>query len=501
MRWKLVVIVGIQAILVIGLGIGVASGLFPLGIRNEWEWLRVAAKVPRPWAWFALAVCVMAAYAVVVALGLRRLRAASSTRSEWSWLAVLLVSAIIVQVGIPVGAPDEHDLTKWAYVNYLSGSTGYFKIARDQAARHPWQFLREYPDWIVKQDSLHIGTHPPGLIVAQCILIRSMEDSPGLARFLDGHMPPSVAAGFRQIEGMDRRPIRLAERAALYATALLTLFACAGTVVPLYWLARSALPPSIAWAAASLWPVMPAANLFQPVADTTYPLLATMAWAMAAWAQRWRGEADGRRAATAYLLAAGSGFVMGFGMVFTLAFLPVGLVVALFVASNRSLRWSSRIGLIVATGAGFLAFLIAAWLISWANPFVVWSWNLHHHARFYDEYPRTYQLWLWVNFVEMAVAIGLPTTVWLVLGLLGVRGVPRVVWAMLFVVVLVDLTGRNMGEVARLWMLYTPPFLIAAARGMERLGGGPVTLAGTTALIGLQTLTLQTMIQTVYPVD
>ena len=63
-----------------------------------------------------------------------------------------------------------------------------------------------------------------------------------------------------------------------------------------------------------------------------------------------------------------------------------------------------------------------------------------------------------------------------------------------------NLTGRNMGEVARLWMLYTPPFLIAAARGLERLGGGPVALAISTALVGLQTLALQSMIQVVYPV-
>ena len=66
--------------------------------------------------------------------------------------------------------------------------------------------------------------------------------------------------------------------------------------------------------------------------------------------------------------------------------------------------------------------------------------------------------------------------------------------------VLVNLTGRNMGEVARLWMLFTPPLLIAAARGLERLGGGPITLAISCALVGLQALALQAMIQVVYPV-
>ena len=63
----------------------------------------------------------------------------------------------------PTGAPDEYDLTKWAYVNYFGASTGYYQVARKQAAGRPLAFLAEYPVWIQSQDSLHIGTHPPGL--------------------------------------------------------------------------------------------------------------------------------------------------------------------------------------------------------------------------------------------------------------------------------------------------------------------------------------------------
>src|SRR5262249_14724906 len=280
--------------------------------------------------------------------------------------------------------------------------------------------------------------------------------------------------------------------------ALLTLFACAGTVVPLYLLARAAMPAPTAWAAAALWPLAPAANLFQPDADTTYPLLSTMAWALAAWAATMRRGTD-RPAAIGLILTATSGLVMAFGMMFTLAFLPVGLIAALIIVTDRAVSLSGRSALIVATGAGFLAFVLVGWWISGADPFVVWSWNLHHHARFYDEYPRTYRLWLWANGIELAIAIGLPTVVWFVVGLLAPRGLPRAVWATLVVLIIVDLTGRNMGEVARLWMLFMPPFLIAAARGFERLGGGPTALGTTTALVGCQTLALQSLIQVVYP--
>jgi hypothetical protein len=322
-----------------------------------------------------------------------------------------------------------------------------------------------------------------------------MERNRALAGILADSMPSSVKAGFRSLDA----PIRRSERAALYATALLTLFACAGTVVPLYLLARATMPATTALAAAALWPLAPAANLFQPDADTTYPLLSTMAWAFAAWAAR--TQLGRHRPATVSLaLAAASGLVMAFGMMFTLAFLPVGLIVALIIGTDRALSPPARVVLIVATGVGFLAFVLAGWIVSGANPFVVWSWNLHHHARFYDEYPRTYRLWLWANWIELAIAIGLPTIVWSVVGLFAPRSVPRVVWATLFALALVDLTGRNMGEVARLWMLFTPPFFIAAARGFERLGGGPISLGVTTALVGFQTLALQSMIQVVYPV-
>ncbi len=499
MRWKLWVILTIQAALVVLLAIGVGTGRMPLGIRGEWQWLRLAQGVNVLWESLVLAIAGVTVFAAFVALRTRALKGASSRWAEARWLTALFVASIAVQVAIPLGAPYGYGLTKWASVNYSSGSTGYFKIARDQAAREPWQFLARYPAWIRDQDSLHIGTHPPGLIVAQCILLRTMERNPALAGFLTDHLPPSVQVGFRLQEEIDRRPIRRAERAALFATALLTLLACAGTVVPLYLLARAAMPASSAWAAAALWPLSPAANLFQPVADTTYPLLSTMAWAFAAWAAvRQRGA--NRPAAVSLVLAALSGIVMAFGMVFTLAFLPVGLIVAILVMTDRALRLPSRAALIAATGAGFLAFMLAGWLVSGANPFVVWKWNLHHHARFYDDYPRTYSLWLWVNVIELAIAIGLPTVVWAFVGLLAPRTVPRAVWATLFVLILVNLTGRNMGEVARLWMLYTPPFLIAAARGLERVGGGPVGLALSTALVGCQTLALQSMIQVVYPV-
>jgi methylthioxylose transferase len=495
---RLILLLLVQGLLVALLTILVAARLIPLGVPGEWEWLRV--RVYPFWDTLLLAGAGVTAYAGFVALGLRGLAARRSRVIESAWLSGLLLAAVGIQFVVPTGAASGYDLSKWAAVNYLPGSAGYFQIARTQAARDPWQFLADYPRWIRNQDVFHIGTHPPGLIVAQCLLRGLFERSPALTGFLLGHMPAPVEAGFREFGNQVGDPLSRTDRAALFATALLTLLACAGTVVPLYLLARAGLPAPIAWAAAALWPLAPAANLFQPVADTAYPLISTSALALAAWSVRF-DEGAGGRALIGLVLAAAAGAMMALGMAFTLAFLPVGVIVAILICFQGSLRWTRRGLLILATGAGFLVVVLGGWAATGANPFVIALWNLRHHADFYVDYPRTYRLWLLVNPVELLVAIGLPSAVLLFLGFSAQRSsIPTPIWATLLALVVLNATGRNMGEVARLWMLFMPPLLVAAGLGFRTVDLKPAALFGSVVLLGLETLALQSMIQVVYPV-
>jgi hypothetical protein len=494
--WTWLILI-VQAALVFLVLIAVGAHVVPLGVPGEWEWLRA-----KGWPSFdgvCMAVIGLAGYCGFVAIGIGKLAGKVARGIEAVWLAGLLTAATAAQVIIPMAAAPGYDLSKWAAVNYLSGSTGYFKVARREAAQDPWKFLAEYQEWIRGQDSLHIGTHPPGLIAAQCMLMGIMERSPRLTGFLLDHMPASVDAGFRVFGENDPQPLTHGEQAALYATALLTLFACAGTVVPLYLLARVALPAPAAWATAALWPLAPAINLFQPVADTFYPLVSTSALALAAWAARLSAQ-TGPRVFAGIVLALAAGMLLAFGMFFTLAFLPVGLIVAFVVGFDPLLTWRWRALLILAIGVGFLAIVLCGWAVTRANPIVIGRWNLYHHARFYDEFPRTYRLWLLVNPVELAIALGLPSVVLCLTGLFAPRGIPLAVWSTLVVLALANVIGRNMGEVARLWMLYTPPLLVGAGYGCTRASSQPLALGGSTALLGVQTLALQSMIQVVYPV-
>lgn len=498
MKRKTVHALGISTLLVAALLIGIESGTLPTGIPGEWEWLPVKASPSIPW--LLLSAVGAVAYAGYAGLGFRALGVPSRRGyGEIGWVAGLTASAVAVQVLIAVGAPDEYDLTRWAYVHHSEWSTGYFEIARDQAAADPWKFLADYPTWIESQDPFHIGTHPPGLVATHAALLAFVERNPGLRDALIAATPPSVAMGFRQLEAMSGRPIPHTDRAELFLFSLITLLLCAGTVAPMYLMAREALPPQLAWCAAALWPIAPAMNLFQPLADAAFPFLSAGALAAGAWSARLNGI-PGAAGWLAVATGITSGVVMGVGMMYTLAFLPIGLMVALVVLSTRSNIWARRLKSIAWIGAGFLAFVGLSWLITGANPFVVWRWNLHHHARFYDEFPRSYWPWLFANPIETAIAMGIPAAVWCTTGAVADRRyVPRVAWCALAVVTIANLTGRNMGEVARLWILFLPPLMAAAGVGLTRLGGGPRAVVATVALTALQTLGLQSLIQVVYP--
>jgi hypothetical protein len=481
MRTTRLLLTIVPAAMLFPLGLLLRSRAWPLGVRGEWEWLRLAPDLAP--GEVGLATLAILAYAGFAALGLRWLQRRATPGREALAVTALMAAAVGVQFATPYGAPHGYGLAKWALVLHMPASTGYYTVARHQV-HDARRFLAGYPDWIRRQDSLHIGTHPPGLFLFEHVLLNAFATRPRLARRVVDAMPATVAAGFRAIGEYD--PLPLADRATLGVTGALTLLACAATVVPLYALARAQLSAPAAWSAAVLWPLVPAAILFQPLPDTAYPLLAATALALAV--------------SGAPLFAFLAGIVLALGMALTLAFLAVGVVVAIVLAADTRVSNRRRAFLFLATGLGFLAPTLAFWLATGADPFVIWWWNQRNHARFYVEYHRTYGRWLLVNPVELGVALGIAATTWALAGLAAGRSAPRVAWATLGVLVLLTLSGRSLSEVARLWLPLMPPLLVAAGAGLDRLGAGPGTLAATVATLGVETLLLQATIQVVYPV-
>ena len=488
MRSRAVLVVAAGAALVAGLALGVGSGKIPLGIPGEWVWLRTRG-LPSPLS-LAFGLLGLVGFSTFAASGFRSLSRMPTQRRETAWLSGLCLASILAQGLIQDAAPEGYGLSKWIIALESPGSSGYYTVAKNQMA-DPERFLADYPAWIHKQDALHVGTHPPGLFVLARSFLGLMEAHPDLARRVVALSPPSVSKAiviYRETHQLAR-----ADAASLTLTGALTLLGCSLTVVPLYLLARTSLPASSAWVCASFWPLVPSALLFQPTADTAFPLLSTSALALACWGAR-VGSVRG------LALCAGSGLVLAAGMMFTLAFLPVGLVVALVLVGTSGARWTDRACWIVGTGLGFVLGTLAWWTATSANPLAIWWTNQQNHARFYVDYPRTYWLWVFENPVELAIALGLPTAVWSLVGFVWVRKVPRVAWASALVLVLLTLSGKNLSEVARLWLPLMPGLLVAAGQGFQELEGGPRTLACSLGVVGLQALILEAQIQVVYPI-
>ncbi|WP_337175151.1 hypothetical protein [Paludisphaera sp.] len=498
MTRRLDFILGTSAVLVAGLLCGLYSGDLPMGVEGEWTWPRVRGR--QSITSLLIAAVGVAAYVAYATLGYWRFgRSTPGRRGEVGWVAGLACAGVAVQVFIQAGAPDGYGLTKWGTVHCYPDCTGYYEVAAIEARANPRAFLADYSRWIKTQGVTHPGTHPPGLVAGFSGLLALVDAFPTVAKALNAAMPPSTIKGFDDLAARGGMAVPPADRAAIYLTSLITLLACAGTIVPLYLLARESATPRAAWASAMFWPLAPALILFQPLPDTMFPFLSATALALTAWSSRRLADpiARGRRG---WVLATASGAALGIGMMFTLAFLPVGLIAALVALSTRPATWSLRLRMIVAIGVGFLGLAGMFWLATGAEPMTIWWWNLQHNSQFYHGAGRSYSTWVMVNLIETAVAAGLPAVVWGALALLAApRGVPRAFWCALIVMALVNLSGRTMGEVARLWMLFLPPLFTAVGVGVTRMKAGTQAILVTLALVGLQTVGLQAMIQLVYP--
>lgn len=471
--------------LTLALAWGIRNRLFPLGVPGEWEWSRLRTQAPvRP---FDIAVALMApaAYGLFVGFGAHALARRPLRRiREAAMVALLFLSAVILQWIEIESAPYGYGLSRWPIGLGSMGAGGYYRFART-VVRDGSSFLEDYPRWIIDQDDLHIGTHPPGLFVLHHAVERFARSHPRFSASLAGHAPESIKDGFRAFQG--KYGWEVPDLAAFMLIGAGTMLACCGTLVFVYLLARAETDAVTAWASAALWPLAPAAILFQPTADTAYPCLATAALAATAWSIR----SDRGRLALAFA----AGLALALGMFFTLAFLPVGFIAGLM----HVLRREKRLERLAATALGFLIPVLLFWAVTGANPFLIWKWNLVHHSGFYKRFHRTYAMWVWVNAAELACAVSLPIAIWLSAALFRPPLPPKSTLATLATLVILDLSGRNLSEVGRLWLPFMPPLLIGAATFLARVRPAPVAIACAAAVVGVETALLEQLIQVIYP--
>ena len=511
------------AILVVAGGVGLAclvvigSKWVPLGVPGEWEWLRPRLGVEPDRFVIGIAGVVIHTLLLGLLIHWAKRTAGSGQQerprraAEVGMVVLATASALMVQLAIQWAAPVGHGLEKWVFVTLSTGSTGYYDLAAE--VEDFTAFLKDYDSWIPHQDALHIGTHPPGLFV----LCRGVRDLCRHRADLTSWLLTTAPSPTRQALRVWPRATQLepSGHAAVVLLGWLTLAASAATAIPLYTLARiGGLDAAASLGVIGLWAVAPAPILFQPVSDTLYPLLAVGATTAAVLAWEFRGTGWGW---TNAILAVGAGMLLGVGMSCTLAFLAVGFNVALVLTwlgrtrskRRRTVRALGWIGLGFAAWTGLTAWVWGCDLLT------IWRANLANHARFYEEYPRDYAAWVLINPLEAAVAVGPVAAVAIVAGLaVGAVGLvergtvpsqpisrnrawlPAVAITTLLTLTLLNVSGRNLSEVARLWLPLLPTLLTAIGPALA-IG---LKATGLIMLGGMFTLVLQTLIQVVLPV-
>lgn len=443
----------------------------PLGVPGEWVWWRIpyaGGNAALLLLGSLIATPIAAGYLVLCRLGDPGPGAESAWRRGLWLLALVLAGFAWLWVVQEAGPRDYDRLGRAPVVLFYPGFSGYFTEAR-RAEDLP-AYLAAYESLMARGDVLHLGTHPPGLIVGQRLLLDLFEANPGLTRLTLALRPESVRAATEVIVasqsvggsgGRAGGPPTAAEQAELWAAAVLVQFAAAAAVVPLYYLAARSTSAAAGWRTACLWPLVPAVAVFQPKADALLPLIGLSTLAL--WHRP--GPPGPFRAAVA-------GTAFWLGMTVSLAMLPVAALAGLLAAQHAFGEAPSvRRNMVAATfrsaaaaAGAFLALTLLVWLAFDLNLFAVWSWNYRNHATFYAQYDRTYWRWLLVNPLELALGVGLPMAIAAGASLrLRPAGTPSAALAVLGVIALLWLSGKNSGEAARLWLFLMPWLLWAAA--------------------------------------
>ncbi len=453
---------------------------FPLGVPEEWTWKRIAvpddSRLDAVLGWTSCAVA-GGAYCLAAWLGARRME--SAPRGEtFLWLIGLAVAGFVWLWFVQESpAPVENRLAKAPFVTYYRGPDGYFDEARYQM-KDVRSYLAGYEQRMTEGDVLHFGTHPPGMALLHRFFINRCEQSPVLTRFLNRSQPASVVEAFDTISRSEGKTKSAGasltdhDRAAIWLAILFMQAIGVATVVPLFFLAHRIVSREAAWMAVCFWPLIPSLAVFLPKSDALFPFLGCTFLSL------WLTGFDRRSP----LLCIASGFVMWLGMFLSLALLPVALLGMLLTmveirrehradpaAEAISTRVGSKAKLAGWSLLGFGLPILLVWLATDANLMRIWIWNYSNHAGFYDKYTRTYLSWLWVNPLELLFGVGPPVMVLAIASCTKLRlnqyrdrtllyvAACFGVWAILW------LSGKNMGEAARLWLVVMPwPIWIAA---------------------------------------
>ena len=468
----------------------------PLGVPGEWVWPRLAL----PESLVELLDRLM--FPFITAVGLVSLcRGVDAHIHRLSGLIRFLMLALLAAGSfcwinaVRQAAPSPHRELRPLWVLYDQFASGYFQEAAFRTTSQA-ELLSTYEARMAEGDVLHEGTHPPGLFLLNWWAIQVTAKSETLTALAEWTQPSSTVRDFRKLEAEANmsRPLSRTEFAALCLVSFVSTLLAAMTVIPVFGIVCLIADSRIAWRAASLMLTVPTISVFAPRSDVVYAFSATLLlWMLIAG---WIALSPGVR----WLCSLLAGAVAFVSLTISLAHLPVLVAGAAFAGlslkgADRPLLKQMMMSSLLMIGT--FVVLCATWtLVTECSLFSVWKMNLANHAAFYDQSARTWWKWVFVNPAELAIALGLPITVFCAYGFvrclrMSGRFAGRPEKAVLPTVALADaraavsqnavnlvlattgtwvllwLSGKNMGESARLWCFLTPWFVMTGTFGLS----------------------------------
>jgi hypothetical protein len=443
--------------------LGLAVRALPIGWpgENSLSWWAMLPHAPRGPMLAALLAAAVAAALAVIALR-RDLRLPLAVR-----LALLtLVPALLLRTlpGLEHYGPEKHAAALASEIN-----TSYFQVAGRVGDRGA--FVRGYAADMGTLP-MHTRTHPPTwpLLFRAALDAGARPQGERLARFAAHALGAGWDASDSLAASVAERPLAAPDVAGLWLVVAVLAACVLALPLATYFAARAFAPGGVALLAAAWAALLPAPLLYFPDVDVAHPVAYVLV--LGAWLRRDRHAL--------WALAAGT-------LAAALVALSFGnLTVLLVCAAVTLLGWNAepaRRRRELVHGALLLlplALLVVGAERAGARPFALYAEAMRQHHLILAH--RTRVLWIGLNLLESALALGVPTVLWLAgtidwraLGA-GARraalsGGEGLLAGTLLALLVLDGSGQTKAESGRLWMGCFPLVLAGAApalAGRER---------------------------------
>jgi len=421
-EWQVVALSLISTLVLLAL---VAKNSLILGTVTEWSWGKTNVIFGSGIFWF-LALSILFLVFCYFALNAKiRLK------------PLIIAGAIIfyLSFSLLIFSLDNHG-EGFSYLSRLvrhPGVTSYYNDA--EHITEVTTFLKTYTQNI-PSFGMHSQTHPPGPILFFYYIKTAAEH-------ILPNFNPATVAGF--------------------AIVLMSSL----TILPLYFFVRLISSEKAAVISILLYSIVPSVVLFTPEFDQVYPLFLMLILLTYLLGMKSKN----------YLYFLLSGLILAVSLFFSFLYISVPIMLLILCGALYPLRSSiapvfyrlknfvfSNLILI----AGFILPNLIYALLFKSNIYSIYQGTMTFHQKFLAT--TTYQTWVFFNLYDFAIFLGVPLALILIFALgkeifnwINRRGADVAFWLFALTILILDLTGKNRGEVARIWIFLVPLAVAAVA--------------------------------------